>query len=61
MRSILTVWRLLRLFSPHYNYVGDSVLGEFAHTGAGVILSNFKSDGSNVKVRDGEEVIETGL
>ena len=26
---------------PHYNYVGDSVLGEFAHTGAGVILSNF--------------------
>lgn len=46
---------------PHYNYVGDSVLGEFAHTGAGVILSNFKSDGSNVKVRDGEEVIETGL
>lgn len=46
---------------PHYNYVGDSVLGEYAHTGAGVILSNFKSDGSNVKVREKDEIIETGL
>lgn len=46
---------------PHYNYVGDSVLGEKAHTGAGVILSNFKSDGSNVKIRRSDEVIETGL
>ena len=46
---------------PHYNYVGDSVLGEYAHTGAGVILSNFKNDGSNVKIRCGEEVVETGL
>lgn len=46
---------------PHYNYVGDSVLGEKAHTGAGVILSNFKSDGSNVKIRRDNEVIETGL
>ena len=46
---------------PHYNYVGDSVLGEKAHTGAGVILSNFKSDGSNVKIRTSDEVIETGL
>ena len=50
-----------RVQVPHYNYVGDSVLGEFAHTGAGVILSNFKSDGSNVKVRRSEEVVETGL
>lgn len=46
---------------PHYNYVGDSVLGEKAHTGAGVILSNFKSDGSNVKIRRDGEVVETGL
>ena len=46
---------------PHYNYVGDSVLGEFAHTGAGVILSNFKNDGSNVKIRRKDEVVETGL
>lgn len=46
---------------PHYNYVGDSVLGEYAHTGAGVILSNFKNDGSNVKIRTQDEIIETGL
>ncbi len=46
---------------PHYNYVGDSVLGEYAHTGAGVILSNFKSGGSNINLRDGEDVIPTGL
>ena len=42
-------------------YLGDSILGEFAHTGAGVILSNFKSDGSNVKIRRDGEVVETGL
>ena len=46
---------------PHFNYVGDAVLGEYAHTGAGVILSNVKSDKSNVNVKDKEEVIETGL
>ena len=46
---------------PHYNYIGDSVLGEKAHTGAGVVLANFKSDGSNVKFRSGDEVIDTGL
>ena len=42
---------------PHFNYVGDSVLGESAHTGAGVILSNVRSDKMNVKV----EKIETNL
>lgn len=42
---------------PHFNYVGDSVLGENAHTGAGVILSNVRSDKKNVKV----ESIETNL
>ena len=46
---------------PHYNYVGDSVLGEYAHTGAGVILSNVKSDKKNVKIKINGEVIETGL
>ena len=46
---------------PHFNYVGDAIMGEYSHIGAGVILSNFKSDGSNVKVRDNGEVIETGL
>lgn len=45
---------------PHYNYVGDSVLGDKAHMGAGAICSNFKGDGSNVTVR-GDEIIETGL
>lgn len=46
---------------PHYNYVGDSVLGEYAHTGAGVICSNVKSDKKNLNVRIDDEVIETGL
>ena len=36
---------------PHYNYVGDSILGNKAHTGAGTICSNLKSDGKNVIVR----------
>ncbi len=46
--------------TPHYNYVGDSVLGNKAHTGAGTICSNLKSDGKPVVIR-GEENIETGL
>jgi len=46
---------------PHYNYIGDAVLGEYAHTGAGVILSNVKNDKSNVCVKDKKEVYETGL
>jgi NDP-sugar pyrophosphorylase family protein len=46
---------------PHYNYVGDSVLGFKAHMGAGSITSNVKSDKSPVTVRIGEEKIETGL
>lgn len=46
---------------PHFNYVGDSILGYKAHTGAGVICSNLKSNGTAVKVRFGEEFIETGL
>ncbi len=45
---------------PHYNYIGDSVLGERAHTGAGTIFSNLKSDGKNVVVH-GECDYETGL
>lgn len=46
---------------PHYNYVGDSVLGYKAHMGAGAITSNVKSDRSLVVIRNGEEHIETGL
>lgn len=45
---------------PHYNYVGDSVLGNFAHMGAGSICSNLKSDGKNVVIH-GEQEYETGL
>lgn len=46
---------------PHYNYVGDSVLGYKSHMGAGSICSNVKSDKKLVVVKDGEEKIETGL
>ncbi len=44
---------------PHYNYVGDSILGNKAHLGAGVICSNLKSDGKNVVVH-GDENYDTG-
>ena len=46
---------------PHYNYVGDSVLGYKAHMGAGSITSNVKSDKKLVVVKAGEEKLETGL
>lgn len=47
--------------TPHYNYVGDSILGYRSHMGAGSITSNVKSDKTPVKVRDEGETIETGL
>lgn len=46
---------------PHYNYVGDSILGYKSHMGAGAVTSNVKSDKSLVVVRSGSEAIETGL
>lgn len=46
---------------PHYNYVGDSILGYKAHMGAGSITSNVKADKQLVKVHTGSEHIETGL
>ena len=46
---------------PHYNYVGDSILGYRAHMGAGSITSNVKSDKTLVVVKNGTERIETGL
>lgn len=46
---------------PHYNYVGDSILGFHSHMGAGSITSNVKSDKTLVVVKDGEEKAETGL
>lgn len=49
-----------RVQVPHYNYVGDSVLGNHAHMGAGSICSNLKADGKPVVIH-GDEPIETGL
>jgi len=46
---------------PHFNYVGDSILGYKSHMGAGSITSNVKSDQSLVIARMGGEAIETGL
>lgn len=46
---------------PHYNYIGDSILGYKAHMGAGSITSNVKSDKKLVIVKNGKNTIETGL
>ncbi len=46
---------------PHYNYVGDSILGYKSHMGAGSLTSNVKSDKTLVVVKNGDEKIETGL
>ncbi len=46
---------------PHYNYVGDSILGYKSHMGAGAVTSNVKSDKSLVVVKNGDEKMETGL
>jgi NDP-sugar pyrophosphorylase family protein len=46
---------------PHFNYVGDSILGYKAHLGAGVILSNFRLDRQNITINTGAETISTGL
>lgn len=47
--------------TPHYNYVGDSILGYCSHMGAGSITSNVRSDRKPVVVRSGSEQIETGM
>lgn len=47
--------------TPHYNYVGDSILGYKSHMGAGSITSNVKSDKTNVVVKSDNEKIETGI
>ncbi len=46
--------------APHYNYVGDSILGNYAHMGAGSICSNLRSDKKPVVIHD-EEDISTGI
>ena len=45
---------------PHFNYVGDSVLGYAAHLGAGVITTNIKSDKSLISIRSSDQVVDTG-
>ncbi len=47
--------------APHFNYIGDAVMGHKAHTGAGVVLSNVKLDYGTVFIRDAGEVFDTGL
>ena len=47
--------------TPHYNYVGDSILGYYSHMGAGSITSNVKSDKSLVVVKNETEALQTGL
>ena len=46
---------------PHFNYVGDSILGFASHMGAGSITSNIKSDKKNVVIKNGDDLIETNL
>lgn len=50
-----------KALAPHYNYVGDTILGHKAHMGAGSITSNVKSDKKLVVVKSETEKIETGL
>ena len=47
--------------TPHYNYVGDSILGNGAHFGAGVICSNLRLDQRDVVVRTADSAVDTGL
>ena len=46
---------------PHFNYVGDSILGYKSHMGAGAITSNLKSDNTNIKIKINEETIDTKM
>ena len=46
---------------PHYNYVGDSILGYKSHMGAGAITSNVKSDKTLVTVKENGNIVETGV
>lgn len=46
---------------PHYNYVGDSILGYHVHLGAGTILSNLKNDGTNIGIKYKGKKVPTGM
>ncbi len=50
-----------RVQVPHYNYVGDSILGYHSHMGAGAITSNVKGDQKPVVLRDGTRTLDTGM
>ena len=50
-----------RVQVPHFNYVGDSILGYKAHMGCGAVTSNIKSDRTNVTIRTSEGRVDTGL
>ena len=45
----------------HFNYVGDSIIGSDVNFSAGAITANFRLDGASIKIKNGEEEIETGL
>ena len=47
--------------APHFNYIGDAIMGDSSHIGAGVILSNVKSDNSNIVIKDKDGDIPTGM
>ena len=47
--------------APHYNYIGDSILGRGVHLGAGAICSNLRSDKQHVSVKDGTLCLKTGM
>ena len=46
---------------PHFNYIGDSILGFHTHMAAGSITSNLKIDGTNIVIKNGDELIETNM
>jgi NDP-sugar pyrophosphorylase family protein len=59
--EIKNSWLMSGAEVPHFNYVGDSILGRKAHLGAGVILSNVRLDKKTILLKDGMEHIDTGL
>lgn len=46
---------------PHFNYVGDSILGYKAHFGGGAVTSNYRSDGGEITIKFNDELVNTGL
>ena len=50
-----------KVAAPHYNYIGNSIIGKGAHLGAGAIISNLKGNKSNVKISYNGKKIETDL